>query len=171
MQVKSIVLAAALAAASIPLVASAQFFQDGGSGHQWHHKGMRGGPIGSNPTLIADRSALESAFAQLRADAKAGNTSAIADDQAAIGTALGKLQSDRTALTNAIHASAAVQSAKSALQADHLAVEHDRVQLRSDQIAGNTAAVATDKQALAADMAKVRTDLKSLSDAIAAITL
>lgn len=174
MQVRSIVVAAALAAASIPLAASAQFMKDGapgGFGHGGHGGRFGAGLFASNPTLVADRTALDTAFGQLTSDVRAGNTTAVSGDQAAITAALGKLQSDRTALVTAVKGNAAVQAAKTSLQADHLALERDRVQLRSDQIAGNTAAVDADKQALAADMTKVRTDLKALADAIAAVSI
>ncbi len=173
MKTKQYWVAAALAVLSIPLIAAAQAPGDGMGG--WHGKrggGHHGGHgFSSNPTIAADRTALDEAFTQLRTDVKAGNTSAVAGDQAAITTAYNKLLADHSALHTALQSNAAVQSAKALVKADRTAVAGDRVQLRSDTIAGNATAVTADQAALQADMAKLRTDRKALADAVAAVTI
>src|SRR5206468_10424784 len=107
---------AAMAALSIPLVAAAQAPGEGWHRHGGHHG--HGGLFASNATIAADRTALEEAFAQLRADAKAGNSAAITADQAAITAAFTKMQSDGAALHAALQSNPAVQSAKSLVEAD-----------------------------------------------------
>ncbi len=173
MRRKPFLIAAVLAAVSIPFFAEAQFTPDGAAGRMGHPHGMGlwGKSFAANPTIDADRTALDETFKQLRSDVKAGDSAAVIEDQAAIMSAVAHLQSDSTALMTAIAGNAAVQAAKAALKIDRLALERDRYQLRSDQIAGNAAGVTTDKQALAADGTKLRTDLKVLQDAIAAVSI
>ena len=173
---KPLLIAALVAAASFPFLASAQPMHEGPLGglaalEALGGQGHGAGVLAANATIEADQTALEDAFRKLRDDVKAGNTAAITADQAAITAAVAHLQADRAALMAAAVTNAAVQAAKATVHTDLLAIERDRAQLRSDEIAGNKVAAMADEQALVADAARLRADMKTLRDAIAALPI
>ena len=138
--------------------------------HPGGHHGDIATLAAANPLIEADQSALDNAFTQLRSDVRSGNTAAVAGDEAAIMTALTKLQQDRAALRTAVQSNTAVQAARAVVEADAMAIERDRTQLRADEIAGNRSAIAADEHTLSADETKLRADLRALRTAIAGVT-
>ena len=162
-------LAAACALSIASTVALAQGF--GGHAMRGGFNGPHGGPFAANPKIQADRVAIEDALAQLRPDAKAGNTSAVTQDPAQVMANFTQLQTDLAALHAMMTSSTAIQAAEAALRADHVQLERDRLQLDTDRIAGNTSAVQADQAAITADETKMKADRQALTGAIAAITL
>jgi hypothetical protein len=162
-------LAAACGLSIASTVALAQGF--GGHPMRGGFGGPRAGPFNANPKIQADRLAIEEALVQLRKDARAGNTSAVPQDQAQVMANFAQLQTDLAALHTAIASSSAIQAAETTLRADRVQLERDQLQLETDRIAGNAASVQADQAAINADETKMKADRKALADAIAALTL
>jgi hypothetical protein len=132
---------------------------------------LRAGPFNANPKIQADRLAIEDALVQLRKDARAGNTSAVPQDQAQVMANFAQLQTDLAALHAAISSSSTIQAAETTLRADRVQLERDQLQLETDRIARNSSAAQADQAAITADQTKMKADRKALADAIVAITL
>jgi hypothetical protein len=127
--------------------------------------------LAAAPDIEAAGAALEGAFLQLRADVRAGNTTAYAADAARISAAFAKLQAGRKALRAAIAGNAAVLAAKSLVDADRRVVESAQLQLTIDEIVGIPSVIAADEAALSTAQGKLRSDLRALKAAIAVLRL
>src|SRR5438477_5721875 len=77
----------------------------------------------ASPIIAGDETALETAFRQLKRDAREGNTAAFAGDKMAVAAALTKLQSDRMTLRAAIDVNATIQAAIARVEADLRSIE------------------------------------------------
>ncbi len=128
-----------------------------------------GKAIASSPTVMADRTALATAAARLKADQAAGMTMAIAADQAAVEAARRQLVADRAAIKEKLAASAQVRNDKAILKASQSKFKALKAQLQADLLAGNTAAVAAGQAAIEAARVQVASDRATLQNDISAV--
>jgi hypothetical protein len=135
----------------------------------WNRHDSRMGNHNQNPTIQADRTALDDDFLQLRGDREAGDITAVSTDQANLTSDAAQLQSDMIILKLNVKDNVAVQADKTAVGNDKAKLWADSIQVRSDIVADNTSATATDKDVLKADRAQLQTDATKMKQDIKAV--